>query len=135
MEDGEEENRCVETALSKSDNARRSASRIWIFGSIQLAEAIHKNVGTGDCDDDQLAAWTGQSPKSSNFRAQVYSARTFGLLEGDGRRHKQTELGRAIVDPAKCGRRRLGHSLACRDTGRYSKVTRVVFFDQPMRSS
>jgi hypothetical protein len=53
----------------------------------------------GECDDDQLAAWLKQSPKASTFRVQVYTARTFGILEGDGAKHKLTELGRVIVDP------------------------------------
>jgi hypothetical protein len=53
----------------------------------------------GDCDDDQLAAWSNQSPKSSTFRVQIYAARTFGVLDGDAAHHKLTELGRAIVDP------------------------------------
>ena len=53
--------------------------------AIELATAIHSNVGHGDCDDDQLAAWSHQSPKSSTFRVQVYAARTFGILEEIGR--------------------------------------------------
>ena len=65
-----------------------------------LADAIHGNVGNGECDDDQLAAWTGQSSKSSTFRIQIYAARMFGILEGEGSsKHKLSELGRAIVDP------------------------------------
>jgi hypothetical protein len=66
---------------------------------VGMAEAIHAHVGLGDCDDHQLAAWTGQSAKSSGFRVQVYAARTFGILGGEGGRHKLTDLGRAIVDP------------------------------------
>jgi hypothetical protein len=41
----------------------------------ELADAIHSNVGLGECDDDQLAAWSKQSAKASTFRAQVYAAR------------------------------------------------------------
>jgi hypothetical protein len=67
--------------------------------AIELADAIHSHVGLGDCDDDQLAAWTNQSAKSSTFRVQVYAARTFQVLEGDGSKHKLSELGRAVVDP------------------------------------
>jgi hypothetical protein len=66
---------------------------------VAMANAIHDHVGLGDCDDSQLAAWTNQSPKSSGFRIQMYAARGFGLLSGEGGRHKLTELGRAIVDP------------------------------------
>jgi hypothetical protein len=67
--------------------------------AIEMAAAIHSHVGLGECDDDQLAAWTDQSAKASTFRVQVYAARMFGVLEGDGGRHKLSELGRAIVDP------------------------------------
>jgi len=67
--------------------------------AVELANAIHDHAGHGDCDDDQLAAWSGQSAKSSTFRVQVYAARTFGILEIENDRHKLTELGRAIVDP------------------------------------
>lgn len=67
--------------------------------AVELANAIHSQVGSGECDDDQLAAWTNQSPKSSGFRTQIYAARMFGVLEGEGGRHRLSELGRAIVDP------------------------------------
>lgn len=67
--------------------------------SIKLAEAVHNNVGLGDCEDDQLAAWTTQSAKSSTFRIQVYAARMFGVLEGESGHHRLTALGRSIVDP------------------------------------
>ncbi len=69
--------------------------------ALELAEAIHKNVGHGSCDDAQLAAWTGQSPKSSGFRTQVYAARMFGILRGDGSSHSLTSLGQEIVDPVR----------------------------------
>jgi hypothetical protein len=67
--------------------------------AVDLANAIHSHVGSGDCDDDQLAAWTDQSVKSSGFRTQIYAARMFGVLEGEGSRHRLSDLGRAIVDP------------------------------------
>ncbi len=67
--------------------------------AVEMAEAVHNNVGTGDCDDGQLAAWTQQSPKSSAFRTQVYAARMFGLLAGEGgSKHRLTDLGRTSVD-------------------------------------
>jgi hypothetical protein len=70
-----------------------------LASAVDLATAIHGHVGLGDCDDDQLAAWSNQSPKSRTFRVQVYAARTFGVLTEEGERHKLTELGRSIVDP------------------------------------
>src|SRR5712671_4768359 len=67
--------------------------------AVEMADAIHSHVGLGDCDDDQLAAWTNQSAKASTFRVQMYAARMFGILEADGGMYKLSELGRSIVDP------------------------------------
>jgi hypothetical protein len=68
--------------------------------AVDLVQAIHGNVGLGECDDSQLAAWTNQSIKSSGFRIQLSGARVFGLMATDGSgRHRLTDLGRTIVDP------------------------------------
>jgi hypothetical protein len=67
--------------------------------AMEMADAIHSHAGLGDCDDDQLAAWTDQSAKASTFRVQVYAARMFGILDVEGGKHKLSELGRAVVDP------------------------------------
>lgn len=69
--------------------------------AVTMAQAIHAHVGMNDCDDDQLAAWTDQSPKSSSFRNQFYAGRTFGILAGQGNTHRLTELGRIVVDPSR----------------------------------
>jgi hypothetical protein len=69
-----------------------------LASSIELAQAIFENVGGGECDDTQLAAWSGQSSKSSTFRVQVYAARLFGVLSGEASRHTLTDLGLALVD-------------------------------------
>lgn len=88
------------------DAAKKSRQRSTIAfpymdmeSAIKMADAIHGNVGHGECSDDQLAAWTGQSGKSSTFRVQVYASRTFGILGGEASRHCLTELGRKIIDP------------------------------------
>lgn len=93
-------------AMPKPDAGIRQRSKIGfpymdLNSGIELAAAIHGHVGLGECDDDQLAAWSNQSPKSSTFRVQVYAARTFGVLEGEGSKHKLTELGRMVVDPKR----------------------------------
>jgi hypothetical protein len=67
--------------------------------AIELANAIHARVGLGECDDDQLAAWTDQSAKSSGFREQLRVARMTDLIDVSSGKNKLTELGRAIVDP------------------------------------
>ncbi len=69
--------------------------------AVKLAIAVHQHVGTGECGDDQLAAWTDQSPKSSGFRTQVYAARMFGVLDGESGKHRLSDLGRKIIDPSK----------------------------------
>lgn len=70
--------------------------------AVELAEAIHGNVGLGDCDDDQLAAWTKQSIKSSGFRVQIAAARLFGIITSpSGDTYRLTELGASIVDPSQ----------------------------------
>ncbi|MDG4889470.1 MULTISPECIES: hypothetical protein [unclassified Mesorhizobium] len=96
----------TETIDSASKPEQRTRQRSTISfpymdlrSAVAFADAIHAHVGTGECDDDQLAAWTSQSAKSSTFRVQVYTARMFGVLEGDGPRHRLTELGRQVVDP------------------------------------
>ena len=66
-----------------------------------IANAIHENVGHGDCSPGQLAAWTNQSAKSSGFRTQLSAARLFGVLEGEGDALRLSDMGRRIVDPTK----------------------------------
>ncbi|MEY9184681.1 hypothetical protein [Bradyrhizobium sp. USDA 313] len=67
--------------------------------AVEVAQAIHDHVGTGDCDDSQLSAWMNVSPKSSGYRIQISAARMFCLVETTSGNHKLTPLGRAIVDP------------------------------------
>lgn len=69
--------------------------------AIEIAQAIHNHVGLGDCEDDQLASWTKQSPKSSGYRMQLAATRMFGIMETVGGRYRLTDLGRAIVDPQR----------------------------------
>src|ERR1700730_12333983 len=89
-------------AVSKADVRQRSTigfPYMPLDAAMELAKAIHDNVGQGQCHDDQLAAWSNQSAKSSTFRVQVYAARMFGILEGEGGSHSLTQLGLGIVDP------------------------------------
>lgn len=100
----DEQKATVEDIGDKSEASRQRSTIGFPYNdlksAIELAEAIHTHVGTGQCDDTQLAAWTNQSSKSSGFRTQVYAARMFGLLAGEGAgSHSLTDLGRAIVDP------------------------------------
>ncbi len=67
--------------------------------AVEIAQAIHDNVGTGDCDASQLSAWMGVSPKSSGFRIQLSAARMFGVIESGRNVYRLSDLGRMIVDP------------------------------------
>jgi hypothetical protein len=98
----------VEATKEADDGQNRQRSTIAfpyvdLNAAIELAQAIHGNVGSsGDCDDTQLAVWTNQSTKSSTFRIQLSGARMFGLMATDGAgRHRLTDLGRSIVDPSQ----------------------------------
>lgn len=69
--------------------------------ALEVARAIHSNAGSGDCDDVQLSAWLGLSPKSSGYRVQLSAARMFGLIETVSGRHKLTALGKMANDPQR----------------------------------
>jgi hypothetical protein len=67
--------------------------------ALEVATAIHGNVGHGNCSQGQLSAWMHQSPKSSGFRTQLSAARLFGLIESDNPENiKLTDLGRRVND-------------------------------------
>lgn len=103
---GENVTSVADAAKAKRDEAGVIKERSTIgfpYGDLDsvvtLAQAIHNNVGTGECTDDQLAAWTNQSHKSSGFRTDVYAARMFGVIESPGSgTHRLTPLGRRVVD-------------------------------------
>ena len=102
------ENAAAEAAKktkSASEDGRKRSTISFPYmdlnSAIELAEAIHSNVGLGECDDDQLAAWTDQSVKSSSFRLQIATARMFGLIDGSSGHHHLEELGKMIVDPSR----------------------------------
>lgn len=70
--------------------------------AVDVANAIHRNVGTGDCSDDQLAPWLTLSQKSSGYRLRISAAKMFGLIESvSAGTFKLTDLGRHVVDPAQ----------------------------------
>ena len=55
-----------------ADGASRQRSTIGfpymdLDDALEVASAIHDNVGQGECDEDQLAAWLQLSVKSSGF--------------------------------------------------------------------
>lgn len=77
-----------------------------------LAQAIHGHVGHGSCSEDQLAAWTGQSAKSSGFREQIRAAKMAMLVEGETEALILSEIGRAVADPDQAKQARVRAFLA-----------------------
>ena len=71
--------------------------------ALEVATAIHSNVGHGICSAvSQLAPWMNQSGKSSGFRTQLSAARLFGLIDSkDSERYRLTDLGRRVVDQSQ----------------------------------
>jgi hypothetical protein len=106
-------NSTVENDVSPNDDgmtAERERSTIQfpymnLVDALEMAEAVHDNVGVGHCTEDQLAAWMNLSPKSSGFRVRVSTAKMFGLIESTGvGAFSLTALGRSIIDPAQSRR-------------------------------
>lgn len=105
-----------QTKPTEKQTRQRSAvafAYIDLQDTVVVATAIHENVGTGDCDEHQLAAWLNKSAKSSGFRLLLNTARLFGLMETDttGRSHL-TALGRRAVDPTQAREARVRAFLA-----------------------
>ena len=68
----------------------------------EVADAIHKNVGTGICSDHQLAPWLNMSSGSSTFRIRVAAAKVFGIVESvSAGKFRLTDLGGNLVDPVQ----------------------------------
>lgn len=101
---GENVTNMADAAQDEGDARQRSTIQFPynnLGDAIEVAQAIHSNVGTGDCDDSQLSAWMNMSSKSSGYRVQLSAARMFGLIESFSGRHKLAPLGRTIVDPQR----------------------------------
>lgn len=63
----------------------------------EVARAVYNRSGLGSCDLDELAAEMGQVI-SGTFRVKVGAARTFNLIDKDGRAAvKLSDLGRSII--------------------------------------
>lgn len=69
--------------------------------AVQLAKTLYQNAGDR-ADLDQLSAWLGhQAVDGGAFGIKVATARTFGLVETEGKRILLTPLGRQIVNPSQ----------------------------------
>jgi hypothetical protein len=66
---------------------------------VEVARAVYSRAGRSACDLDELAAEMNQT-MSGAFRLKTGTARTFGLVEKDGRNSiKLTAVGQRIVTP------------------------------------
>jgi len=96
----------AEAKDATADSQKRERSTIeFPYLSLDQAEevalAIYSRCGYGACEIDELAAEMQQSV-SGAFRQKTAAAKTFGLVEKDGRSSfVLSELGRAVVDEAR----------------------------------
>lgn len=67
--------------------------------AVLVVAAIHKNVGGGSADLDQVAGWMNQTVTSGAFRTKVNTARIMGLVKTGNARLQLTSLGQKIVSP------------------------------------
>ena len=79
--------------------------------AIQVATAVHENHGT-QCDIGQLAGVLDTTVASGKFRSMISAARLFGLIHTKSKTVSLTELGVAIVDPAKADAAKVNAFLA-----------------------
>ena len=97
-----EQAKTIQTDDGGGDSRERSSVQFPynnLNDAIEVAQAIHDHVGTGDCDVNQLSAWLNVSPKSSGFRTQLSAARMFSVIEQSALR--LSSLGRMVVDPQR----------------------------------
>ncbi|MEX2746152.1 hypothetical protein AB3480_33970 [Rhizobium mongolense] len=84
------------------DRAKRERSAIDfpyvpLEGAAEVVRAIYARCGFGSCDQDELAAQMGQT-LSGAFRMKTGAAKTFGLVEKDGRSaFRLSEIGKRLV--------------------------------------
>lgn len=96
----------MKSAAQADDDGRRERSKIaFPYGdlenAIDVARAIHSNNAGMSCSTEQLAAFMKQSATSGAFRANLSTARIFGLIESDKGQIALTDIGRRVVDPSQ----------------------------------
>jgi hypothetical protein len=92
-----------EAVVPETTDKRERSTIVFPYGdldeAISIATAIQRNVGTAQCDLDQVAGWMNQTVTSGAFRTKVNSARIFGLVKTGQSKLALTALGHQIVDP------------------------------------
>lgn len=95
----------VKEQVEASDSASRKNERSTIDfpylpleTAVEVASAVYSRNGLGSCEVDELAAEMNQTV-SGAFRQKTAAAKTFGVVEKDGRSaFKLSDLGRRIID-------------------------------------
>lgn len=82
----------------KTDEKKRFRSEIEfpyadLESAVELAQTIHEKAGSS-CENEELAAWMGQSATGGTFRTRLGAARMFGLIDRSEGRAALTQLGR-----------------------------------------
>lgn len=67
--------------------------------AVSVVRAIHRNVGAGTADLDQVAGWMNQTVTSGAFRTKVNTARIMGLVKTGNAKLQLTPLGQRVVSP------------------------------------
>jgi hypothetical protein len=99
-----EENAVVADEAADDATEKRERSTIaFPYGdlneAISVVAAIHKNVGGGIADVDQVAGWMNQTVTSGAFRTKVNTARIMTLVKTGNAKLQLTALGQKIVSP------------------------------------
>ncbi len=84
MNGDEEANAAAQGNQGDGSNYERSSIQFPYFDlgeCLKIVRAISNNAGADDCTDDQVAAWTDLSSKSSGYRSRMSATRLFGLIE------------------------------------------------------
>lgn len=68
-----------------------------LASAVALAQVLNDRSG-GSSDDDQLAAWMGNSAGGGTFRARLSASRMFGFIETRSGTVSLTDLGRRALD-------------------------------------
>jgi hypothetical protein len=91
----------VDTDAQARQRSSISFPYVDLGAAFNLALAIHSHVGHGSCTEDQLAAWTDQSARSSGFREQIRAAKMASLVEGENGNLHLVDYGQWLADPDK----------------------------------
>ncbi|MDG4899676.1 MAG: hypothetical protein EOQ64_02350 [Mesorhizobium sp.] len=84
---------------SKRERSLIDFPYVSLEGAVEVARAIYSRCAFSSCDQDELAAEMGQT-LSGAFRMKTGAAKTFALVEKDGRSaFRLSDIGKRIVAP------------------------------------